>query len=332
MRMADETVRYTMEEQPRLEDQPNETAVSPEGKGEECCGSCKTNLDRRNLLAALASAGLISTAGCFGVLGENDPTGPRADDPTAVPETEEEENGEEDNEQQTGSDETTTTAGEIETYAIEWTVQDATTEVPSNEFLLDVALENDLDVPYQCQRGICGVCTSKVPGDGTEYVEHSGAEYLDDEQIAGGFVLPCVAEPKQEFAIQTGKQDAADSYSPGGEEETTTEPEETTTQADVDVFSIDWAVQDATTEVAENETLLGVALDNDLDVPYQCGHGVCGQCTSEVPGKGTEYVEHDGNQYLDEEQVEAGYVLTCVGSPKQDFEITTGVKDEADEV
>lgn len=316
-----------MEEQPRSEDQPKSTAEGADGGKHQSGVAGESSVDRRNLLAALASAGLISTAGCFGVLGESDPTGPRPDDPTPAPTTEEDE-------PDTGGGQTTTTtaAGEVETYAIEWTVQDATTEVPSNEVLLDVALENDVDVPNQCQRGICGVCTSKVPGDGTEYVDHSGAEYLDDEQIAGGFVLPCVAEPKQEFAIETGKQDAADSYSPGGGEETTTQPEETTTQADVDVFSIDWTVQDATTDVAENETLLGVALDNDLDVPYQCQHGVCGQCTSEVPGDGTEYVEHEGNQYLDDEQVEAGYVLTCVGSPKQDFEITTGVQDEADDV
>lgn len=329
--MAGEPVRYTMEEQPRLENQSEETAGSAEAEVEQCGGSCKTNLDRRNLLAALASAGMISTAGCFGIMGEDDPTGPRADDPTAVPETTEEAPTTKEGEPNTGEEETTT-AGEIETYAIEWTVQDATTEVPSNELLLDVALENDLDVPYQCERGICGVCTSKVPGDGTEFVDHSGVEYLDDEQIAGGFVLPCVAEPKQDFAIETGKQDAADSYSPGGEEETTTQPEETTTQPDLDSYSIDWTVQDATTDVVENETLLGAALDNDLDVPYECQRGVCGECTSEVPGNGTEYVEHDGNQYLEDDQVAAGYVLTCVSSPKQDFEITTGVKEEADEV
>ncbi|MGM0372726.1 MAG: 2Fe-2S iron-sulfur cluster-binding protein [Halobacteriota archaeon] len=269
------------------------------------------HLNRRNLLAALGSAGLLSTAGCLGLFSD-DETGPRADDPTPAPTTE---GGE------------TTTSGSVETFDIEWTVEGATTAVASNEVLLDVALDEGLDVPYQCQQGICGVCTSKVPGEGTEYVEHSGADYLSDEQIAGGFVLPCVASPKQDFSIETGQQDAADSYSPDGEE-----TEETTTAGDVESFSVDWTVQDATTDVAENQTLLSSAQDNDLDVPYQCEHGICGECTSEVPGNGTEYVEHDGNQYLSDEQVEAGYVLTCVGSPKQDFEITTGVKDDADAV
>ncbi|WP_071933306.1 2Fe-2S iron-sulfur cluster-binding protein [Halodesulfurarchaeum formicicum] len=269
------------------------------------------HLNRRNLLAALGSAGLLSTAGCLGILGD-DETGPRADDPTPVPTTE-------------GGEGTTT--GPVETFDIEWTVQGATTAVASNEVLLDVAIDEGLDVPYQCEQGICGVCTSTVPGDGTDYVEHTGADYLSDEQIAGGFVLPCVASPKQDFSIETGKQDAADAYSPDG-----AETEETTTAADVESFSIDWTVQGATTDVPATQTLLDSALDNDLDVPYECEHGVCGECTSEVPGAGSEYVDHDGNQYLSDEQVEAGYVLTCVGSPKQDFEITTGVKDDADAV
>jgi len=283
--------------------------------GEETCqGRKRQRMNRRTLLAALGSAGLLSSAGCLGIIGEHDETGPRADDPTPAPTTE---------------SEGTTSSGESEVFDISWTVQGATTEVGRNEILLDVALDNDVDVPNQCQRGICGVCTSEVPGDGTEYVEHSGAEYLSDEQIAGGFVLPCVAKPKQDFEITTGKQDAADSYSPGDQ---TTEEAEETTAADVETYSVDWTEQGATTDVASNEYLLNAALDDDLDVPYQCQHGVCGQCTSKVPGDGTEYVEHDGNQYLSDEQVEAGYVLTCVGTPKQDFEITTGKQDEADSV
>ncbi|MBS3760901.1 2Fe-2S iron-sulfur cluster-binding protein [Halodesulfurarchaeum sp.] len=301
-----------MAEQLRSED---DTRSRADGADAESSNRSEKHVNRRNLLAALGSAGLISTAGCLGLLGDHDETGPRADDPTPVPTTE-------------GGEEQTTSV-DAEIFDIEWTVQGVTTEVSSNEYLLDVALDEGVDVPNQCQQGFCGVCTSEVPGDGTEYVEHSGADYLSDEQIAGGFVLPCVAEPKQNFAIETGKQDAADSYSAGGEEETTEEP---TTEADVETYAVDWTVQGATTDVASNEALLDAALDEDLDVPWECGHGVCGQCSSEVPGPGTEYVEHDGNQYLSDEQVEAGYVLTCVGYPKQDFEITTGVKDEADSV
>ena len=297
-----------MSEQQRSGDDAGPATADESGRD-----GTQTTVNRRTLVAALGSAGLLSSAGCLGILGGGSETGPRPEDPTPAPTTEGQQ----------------TTAGETDIFDIEWTVQGATTEVASNEVLLDVALDEGLDVPYQCQQGICGVCTSRVPGDGTEYVDHSGADYLSDEQIAGGFVLPCVASPKQDFAIETGVQSAADSYSPGDE---SGDDEETTTAADVESYAVDWTVQDATTDVASDEILLTAALDADLDVPYQCQHGVCGQCTSKVPGDGTEYVEHDGNQYLSDEQVAAGYVLTCVGTPKQDFEITTGKKGEADSV
>lgn len=304
-----------MAEQQRSEDDTGSVTDGP-AAGEGTGRSPKQQtMNRRNLLAALGSAGLLSSAGCLGILGDRSETGPRSDDPTPAPTTE--------GSQTTSSQ---TTSGETDIFDIEWTVEGATTEVASNEVLLDVALDEGLEPPYQCEQGFCGDCTAEVPGDGTEYVEHSGAEYLSDEQIAGGFVLPCVATPKQDFAIETGKKSAADSYSSDDEEEATT------TEADVESYSIDWTVQDATTDVASDEVLLDAALDNDLDVPYQCENGVCGQCTSEVPGPGTEYVEHDGNEYLSDEQVEAGYVLTCVATPQQDFELTTGVQDDADSV
>jgi ferredoxin len=280
----------------------------------ESAGTATTGrIERRHLLAALGSAGLLSTTGCLGVLGDRSETGPRPADPTATASPDGEE---------------PTTAGEGATYDIDWTVQGATTEVAENELLLDAALAADLDVPYQCQQGICGQCTSKVPGPGTEYVEHDGNQYLSDAQVEAGYVLTCVAFPLQDFEIETGMQDEADSFSPG---ETTDEPEQTTA-GEVATYDVDWTVQGATTEVSADELLLDAALDADLDVPYLCEHGVCGECTSKVPGNGSEYVEHDGNQYLSDAQIEAGYVLTCVGYPLQDFEIETGVKDEADAV
>lgn len=123
----------------------------------------------------------------------------------------------------------------------------------------------------------------------------------------------------------------------GGGTETTTTTDTSTTEGgttgtEEGPYTIEWTVEGATTEVQEDETLLDAALDDGLDVPCHCGLGVCGQCTSEVPGPGSEYVDHDGNQYLTDEQVQAGFVLTCVAYPKRDFEITTGKQTQADRV
>ncbi|WP_241430603.1 2Fe-2S iron-sulfur cluster-binding family protein [Natronorubrum sulfidifaciens] len=38
-------------------------------------------------------------------------------------------------------------------------------------------------------------------------------------------------------------------------------------------------------------------------------------------GDATEVVSHDGNDFLTDDQFEDGWVLTCVASPEDDFEL-----------
>ncbi len=58
--------------------------------------------------------------------------------------------------------------------------------------VLDVALENDIDVPYSCQGGICSSCMARI----TEgKAEMSKNQILTDEEIEEGFVLTCQAHP-----------------------------------------------------------------------------------------------------------------------------------------
>ena len=60
------------------------------------------------------------------------------------------------------------------------------------EVVLDVALENDIDVPYSCQGGICSSCMARI----TEgKAEMSKNQILTDEEIEEGFVLTCQAHP-----------------------------------------------------------------------------------------------------------------------------------------
>ncbi len=49
--------------------------------------------------------------------------------------------------------------------------------------------------------------------------------------------------------------------------------------------------------------------------------GRCGQCTGKYDGDANEVVTHDGNQFLDEDRIEAGWLLTCVAYPRDDFEL-----------
>lgn len=88
--------------------------------------------------------------------------------------------------------------------------------------------------------------------------------------------------------------------------------------------------QDGRTEVeiSEDEELLYPALDAGVDIPYSCEAGRCGQCTGKYDGNANEVVTHDGNQFLEESQIEDGWMLTCVAYPRDDFELEVTHPDD----
>lgn len=101
-------------------------------------------------------------------------------------------------------------------------------------------------------------------------------------------------------------------------------------EGDVASYTVVFLDQDGRTEVeiSEDEKLLYPALDADVDIPYACEVGRCGQCTGKYEGNTNEVVTHDGNQFLDEDQIEAGWLLTCVAYPRADFELEIVHPDE----
>lgn len=250
-------------------------------------GTCSTK--RRAVLGALAVGGVGALAGCVGVFGEPAPT--------AQP-----------------------TFGIEDEFDIEFSTQDATITVSGDEYLLDAGEAEGWDLPYFCRTGFCGVCLAKVDGDGHDLVNMTVNQFdpLDEAAIEEGYVLTCTGQPRADFTIETGMTGALTEVEEPEEEEEVDDD-----ARDVAAHAIDYVNQQWTIEVPEDQSLLVAGEARGFDLPYQCRIGVCGQCTAKVDGDGHELVEMTANDVdaLTDDRISQGYVLTCVGHPRESFEL-----------
>jgi len=82
---------------------------------------------------------------------------------------------------------------------------------------------------------------------------------------------------------------------------------------------------DRTFQVKEDQHILEVAEQQGLSLPYSCRTGVCSVCTGRLT-EGT--VNQDKGTILTEEQQEAGFILTCIASPRSNCTIRTEQESE----
>ena len=68
-------------------------------------------------------------------------------------------------------------------------------EMSKEENILDVAIDNDIDMPYSCQSGVCTACQGKLISGSVDMDVSDG---LSEDEIEDGYILCCQSHPLTE--------------------------------------------------------------------------------------------------------------------------------------
>lgn len=83
---------------------------------------------------------------------------------------------------------------------------------------------------------------------------------------------------------------------------------------------------DSTLDVPDDRYILDAAADAGLTLPVDCHRGTCSTCVAKVTVGSVD----QESSFLDPDEVNAGYVLTCVARPMSDCTIETHRESDLD--